>query len=224
MTARHNFVARNLVLIITLLLPAVISAHPSAIEIETMGSDAISFVYFKLGFIHIIPLGFDHILFILCLFLLQPSLKNIVKQATVFTVAHSITLGLAMAGKIETPSHIIEPIIALSIVFVAVENMITNQLKVSRMVMVFAFGLMHGLGFAGVLADLGLPQSQFTNALICFNLGVEAGQLSVIVIAWFLIGKWFHQKTWYQSRIVNPISCLIAGIALYWTIERAFLG
>ncbi|HWY11675.1 MAG TPA: HupE/UreJ family protein, partial [Bacteroidia bacterium] len=106
--------------------------------------------------------------------------------------------------------------------FVALENIITDKLKPTRILIVFAFGLIHGLGFAGVLKDLGLPQREFVNALISFNLGVELGQVSIILAAWWLFGKWFNQKPWYRTRIVNPLSAVIAVIALYWTIERAF--
>jgi len=177
-----------------------------------------------LGFKHILPLGLDHILFILSIFLLTSKLKPVLWQATAFTVAHTITLGLAMYGVIEPPAHIIEPIIALSIMFVAVENIITDKLKPSRIIVVFAFGLIHGMGFAGVLNDLGLPQREFFTSLIMFNIGVEIGQITVILLAWFLICKWFRNKPWYRKRIVIPLSVVIAIIALYWTIERAFFN
>jgi hypothetical protein len=180
------------------------------------------FIYLGLGFSHIIPLGFDHILFILCLFLLSPDFKTIFWQATAFTVAHSITLGLAMFGIVSVPGYIVEPVIALSIVFVAVENIVIERLKPTRILVVFIFGLIHGLGFAGVLKDLGLPKNEFITALLSFNVGVELGQVAVIFLAWFLIGAWFNKKIWYRKYIINPISALIALIALYWTIERIF--
>lgn len=177
-------------------------------------------IYLELGFTHIIPFGLDHILFILSLFLLSPGLKTIIWQATAFTVAHSITLGLAMFGVVSAPAHIVEPVIALSIIFVAVENIISDQLKPSRIIVVFIFGLIHGLGFAGVLKEMGLPENQFINALISFNLGVELGQVAIILAAWLLVGKWFSHKSWYRKFIVKPASALIAVVALYWTIER----
>lgn len=182
----------------------------------------VALIYLQLGFTHIIPLGLDHILFVLCLFFLNDNLKTIIWQATAFTVAHSITLGLAMYGLITPPTYIVEPIIALSIMFVAVENIISNELKPTRIFIVFVFGLIHGFGFASALTDLGLPSNQFITALLTFNAGVELGQLSVILLAWFIIGKWFHKKEWYRKRIVIPISAIIAVIALYWTIERTF--
>jgi hypothetical protein len=146
----------------------------------------------------------------------------VIWQATAFTFAHSITLGLAMYGLISPPVHIVEPVIALSIMFVAIENIISDKLRTSRIMIVFFFGLIHGLGFASVLGDLGLPQNQFFTSLIMFNIGVELGQITVILLAWWLICKWFKDKPWYRNRIVIPISATIALIALYWTIERTF--
>ncbi len=215
---------RSIILLLFILIPTLISAHPNDEALSKLSRGDVFVIYLQLGFTHIIPLGFDHILFILSLFLLSPKLKTIIWQATAFTVAHSITLGLAMYGKIQSPPHIVEPIIALSIFFVAVENIITDKLRPTRILVVFAFGLIHGLGFAGVLNDLGLPKKEFFNALISFNVGVELGQLSIILMAWFLFAKWFNQKPWYRKFVVNPLSALIALIALYWTIERAFFG
>ncbi len=205
-----------------LFFPSFAQAHASKIDMEKLSKTDVAFIYLQLGFTHIIPLGIDHILFVLSLFLLNTKLKSIIWQATAFTVAHSITLGLAMYGIISTPSYIVEPIIALSIMFVAIENIITDKLKPTRILIVFAFGLIHGLGFAGVLTELGLPQKQFLNALITFNIGVELGQISVILTAWLLFGKWFSNKPWYRKCIVNPLSTIIAVIALYWTIQRTF--
>jgi hypothetical protein len=213
-----------ILVILFFLIPALASAHVSDPELERLSRTDIFFVYLQLGFTHIIPLGFDHILFILSLFLLNPKLKTIIWQATAFTVAHSITLGLAMYDLVSAPSHIIEPIIALSILFIALENIFTDKLKATRILIVFAFGLIHGLGFAGVLTELGLPKREFFNALISFNIGVEMGQITVIMGAWILFAKWFHQKEWYRPRVVNPLSVLIAVVALYWTIERAFFS
>lgn len=213
-----------LLFILATLIPFSAQAHVTNPELENLSGSGIFLIYLELGFTHIIPLGFDHILFIISLFLLSPKLKTILWQATAFTVAHSITLGLAMYDVVTAPSHIIEPIIALSIMFVALENIITEQLKTTRIVIVFAFGLIHGLGFAGVLTDLGLPKKEFANALISFNTGVELGQVAIILICWFLFGKWFNQKPWYRKRIVYPLSAIIAVIALYWTIERAFFS
>lgn len=179
-------------------------------------------LYLKLGFTHILPEGPDHVLFVLGIFLLSRRLKPILQQVTAFTVAHTLTLGLSIYGVISLPSSIVEPLIALSIVFVAVENILTPELKPTRILLVFAFGLLHGLGFAGVLSELGLPRSEFLPALLSFNLGVEAGQLAVIGLATLLLGLPFRNRGWYRRRVVIPASCLIAAVGLYWSVQRVF--
>ena len=203
------------------IFPQTANAH-AITDLSKLSRTDVSLIYLKLGYTHIIPLGVDHILFVLSIFFLNPKLKPVIMQATAFTVAHSITLGLAMYGWITPPSYIIEPVIALSIFFVAMENIITDKLKPSRIAIVFAFGLIHGMGFASALTELGLPRNQFFTSLIMFNVGVELGQISIILLAWFLIGKWFGNKPWYRKRVVIPISAIIAVIALYWTIQRIF--
>lgn len=197
-------------------------AHTINYQLSSFSKTEIGWFYFKMGYTHILPLGLDHILFVLGLFFLNPKLKSVIWQATAFTVAHSITLGLAVYGYIQPPSSIIEPVIALSILFIAIENIITTELKWWRILVVFAFGLIHGCGFASALNEVGLPENDYLNALLTFNLGVEAGQLTVIISAWLLIGKWFCSKTWYRQRVVIPVSLVIGIIALYWTIERSF--
>ena len=207
---------------ILFLLNQQVAAHAVVGELENMTRTDAAFLYGQLGFTHIIPLGFDHILFVLSLFLLSPKLKPVLWQATAFTVAHSITLGLAMF-KVITPSPaIIEPIIALSIIYVALENIFSPTLKKSRIGIVFLFGLVHGMGFASVLGSIGLPQNAYFTSLLMFNVGVELGQIAVILAAFFLIGKWFGNKLYYHKAIVIPLSVLITGIAAYWTVERLF--
>ena len=179
-------------------------------------------IYLQLGFTHILPLGVDHILFVLSLFLLNPKLKPIFWQATAFTVAHTITLGLAMYGVIKPPANIVEPVIALSIMYVALENIFSNKLRASRIGIVFLFGLIHGMGFASALTDLGLPKNAYLESLLMFNLGVELGQVTVIIAAFLLLGLPFGNKPYYRKRIVMPLSVIIATIAAYWTIERIF--
>jgi hypothetical protein len=213
-----------LLLVLALAIPQVSFAHPMDDALSKLSRSDVAMVYLKLGFTHILPLGLDHILFVLSLYLLNPKLKTVIWQATAFTVAHSITLGMAMYSIITPPAHIIEPVIALSIMFVAIENMITDKLNASRIVVVFIFGLIHGMGFASVLTDLGLPKNQFFTSLITFNVGVELGQVTVILIAWALAGKWFSEQPWYRKRVVIPVSALIALIGLYWTIERTFFA
>jgi len=176
--------------------------------------------YLILGFTHIVPLGLDHILFVLGIFLLTTKLRPILMQVTAFTIAHSITLGLTIYGIVQVSPRLVEPMIALSIVYVAIENLLTAELKPWRVAIVFAFGLLHGMGFAGVLKELGLPRSQFLTALITFNAGVEAGQLAVIAAAFFAIAYWHRTKPWYRARFVVPASAAIAATGLFWTVQR----
>jgi hypothetical protein len=176
--------------------------------------------YLALGYTHILPKGTDHILFVLGIFLLSTRLKPVLLQVTAFTVAHTITLALTIYGVVSLSRSIVEPLIALSIVYVAIENVTTSKLHPWRIALVFAFGLLHGMGFAGVLTQLGLPRSEFLPALISFNVGVEAGQLTVIGIALLLFGLPFREKPWYRSRIVVPASVAIAAVGFYWAVQR----
>lgn len=118
------------------------------------------------------------------------------------------------------PAKVVEPMIALSIAYVAIENLITSELKPWRLALVFSFGLLHGMGFAGVLRDLGLPRSQFLTALLTFNVGVEAGQLSVIVLAFAGVAYWRSNQLTYRRLVIQPASILIALTGLYWTVQR----
>lgn len=176
--------------------------------------------YAVLGFTHILPKGLDHILFVLGLFLLSVRLKPLLWQVTAFTVAHSITLGLSIYGVVSLSPAIVEPLIAASIVYVALENTLTNELKPWRPAVVFGFGLLHGLGFAGILTEVGLPRSEFVTGLIAFNVGVELGQLAVICAAYLAVGVWAGHSNWYRARVVVPASLAIAAVGLYWTVER----
>jgi len=176
--------------------------------------------YTVLGFTHILPKGLDHILFVLGIFLLSVHWRPLLYQVTAFTIAHSITLALSLYGVVSVPASVVEPLIALSIVYVAVENIVIGELKPWRVWVVFGFGLLHGLGFAGVLTELGLPAGEFLPALIAFNVGVELGQLAVIGAALLTVGIWFRDRPWYRARVVIPASALIAAVGAYWTIER----
>jgi hypothetical protein len=176
--------------------------------------------YLGLGFTHIVPKGLDHVLFVLGIFLLARRTRQVLWQVTAFTIAHSITLALSIYGLVSIPAAIVEPLIALSIAYVAIDNLFLAERQGRRVALVFAFGLLHGLGFAGVLTELGLPRSEFVTALVTFNLGVEAGQLAVIGAAFLLVGWAFSHRAWYRQRIVVPASIAMASIALYWTVER----
>jgi hypothetical protein len=211
---------KALLLFLFLICSNFLFAHDVVLELENMSKTDTAILYLKLGYEHILPLGLDHILFVLSLFLLGSKLKPLLWQSLTFTVAHSITLGLAMYDVVRLPPAIVEPLIALSIMYVALENVYVKKLRKSRIAVVFLFGLIHGLGFASALSSLGLPSNAYLNSLIMFNVGVELGQLTVILIAFFLVGKWFSDKTWYHQRIVTPLSLIIAAIALFWVIER----
>ena len=162
------------------------------------------------------PLGLDHILFVLGLYLLSVRLRPILIQVTSFTVAHSVTLGLGLYGVVSVPPSVVEPLIAVSIVFIAVENFLTDRLTPWRPYLVFGFGLIHGLGFAGVLHEVGLVRDDFINGLIAFNVGVELGQLAVIALAFLVTGLWFRKKPWYRTGSCNrhpssSVSSVLSG-------------
>ncbi len=202
------------------LFPLNLFAHTVNYDVQSLSSTGVVGYYIKLGFTHILPLGFDHILFILGIFFLNPNLRSVLFQATAFTIAHSITLGLAASGMIHPLSSIIEPIIALSIAFIAIENMFITSLKWWRILIVFGFGLVHGMGFAGALAEIGLPEKNFLSSIISFNVGVELGQITVILLANYILVNWIKNKGWYRSRFLIPASACIAVFALWLTYER----
>lgn len=185
-----------------------------------MSIEEILLYYFKLGFTHVFPLGFDHILFVLSLFFLNANVKSLIWQCTLFTLAHSVTLGLMASGKLTVNTNITEPLIALSIVFTSIENILKDKLSLCRMIIILIFGLIHGMGFATALSETGLPDAHFASTLVAFNLGVEFGQLAIILGAWYIMAKWIHQKSWYKTHVVYPASSLMACIALYWMIDR----
>jgi hydrogenase/urease accessory protein HupE len=176
--------------------------------------------YLLLGFTHIVPNGLDHILFVLGIFLLSVKVRDVLSQVTAFTIAHSITLALTMYGIVSLPSRIVEPAIAISIVYVAIENLAVKAIRPSRVAVVFCFGLLHGMGFAGVLRELGLPRSQFGTALVSFNCGVELGQLAVIGTAWLLVASWARSQQWYRWRVIVPASLAIAATGAFWAVQR----
>ena len=204
------------------LLCVPVLAHTINYAFEKAPAGDVVWFYLKLGFRHIIPQGLDHILFVAGLCLLSIKIKNIFWQATAFTVAHSITLALSMKNIIVAPPAIVEPIIALSILFVAIENLILSELKPWRILIVFSFGLIHGMGFASSLNEIGLPPDKFYTSILSFNIGVELGQIVVVTAMFLLIIVPLRQKVNYRKMIVYPFSVLIAVVAAYWTIERVF--
>lgn len=179
--------------------------------------------FFQLGFVHILPRGLDHILFVLGLCLAAARLGRLLIQVTAFTAAHTLTLGLAAKGVVSLPPAVIEPLIAVSIVWVAVENLRAKEPPPWRWAVVFAFGFLHGLGFAGVLMDSGLPAGAFISSLVAFNLGVEAGQLTVVAAALALLWRFRNYRS-YRKNVLAPASLAIALVGVFWTMERVFRG
>ena len=178
------------------------------------------------GFEHIIPKGLDHILFVFGLFLFSLSWRPLLSQITAFTVAHTVTLGLTTLSIVKIPAAqiwLVEALIAVSITYVAIENIWRPKLGWWRVVVVFGFGLLHGIGFASVLGDLGLAQGQFVLSLIAFNIGVEGGQLAVIAIGFITLALPFGKSHSYRSYVVIPGSIAIALVGGWWAFERIFL-
>jgi len=177
--------------------------------------------FFIQGFRHVLPKGLDHILFVLGLFLLSRAWRPLLWQVTTFTVAHTITLGLATFGWVQVSPKIVEPVIAFSLVFVAVENLVRPRYSIWRLLVVFGFGLVHGLGFASALRDLELPIKSLLIGLLGFNAGVEGGQLAVVGLA-ALATAWLRDPGLYRRAIVIPGSAAIAVMGLWWTVTRVF--
>ena len=177
------------------------------------------FIFTKAGFEHIIPKGLDHILFVLGLFFSCLNFRSLLLQVTAFTIAHSITLILAALGFITLKGNIIEPLIALSIVWIAVENCLFKKPSRWRPVIVFMFGLLHGLGFAAVLNHYGIPKDNFISLLLSFNIGVELGQIAVLMIA-FIVVNLILRQSWQNQKIRIPASIIIGCFGLFWFIER----
>ncbi len=211
-----------LTLAVLLLIATPLFAHTINYALEKAPTEHVVWFYLQLGYTHILPQGFDHILFVVGLCLLSNKIKVILWQATAFTVAHSITLALSMKSLIVAPSAVVEPIIALSILFVAIENLLLTELKPWRILLVFMFGLIHGMGFASSLNEIGLPRNKFLVSILSFNVGVELGQISIILAVFLLIVLPLGNRINYRKQVVYPLSIIIALIAFYWTIQRVF--
>lgn len=174
--------------------------------------------YFSLGLSHIFR-GYDHIAFLLALLFVR-RFGDLVKVITAFTVAHTITLGLAALGVVALPGRLVESAIAASIVYVAAENLRAKHNAPSRWLIAFAFGLVHGFGFAAILRELGLPAEGLVRSLLAFNLGVEAGQLAIAAVGWPLF-RWVERQPWgARARVTIAVTLLAFGAA--WLIDRVF--
>lgn len=174
------------------------------------------------GYRHVIPLGLDHLLFVFGLFLLAPRWKPLLGQSLIFTIAHSITLALAVFGFIALPARLVEILIAASIAWIGIENLLMKQLKPSRLILVFGFGLLHGMGFASALREkLGrLEGARIALPLVSFNIGVELAQLTVLAVAFIIL--WPVKKWTKQFQTAGSIFVALAGI--FWMFERIFAG
>jgi hypothetical protein len=174
------------------------------------------------GFHHVLPLGLDHLLFILGLFLLLPKWKPLLGQSLLFTLAHSITLALAVFGVVHVPGKPVEILIAVSIAWVGIENLITRKLGRQRLILVFCFGLLHGLGFASVLAEkLGdIPRDKLTGPLLGFNIGVELAQITVLCAAFLVL--WPLRKWSRHVQTIGSVFVALAGIG--WVVQRLWFS
>jgi len=176
------------------------------------------YIFIKAGFEHIIPQGLDHILFVLGLFFSTLKLRSLILQVTAFTFAHSITLALAALGFVKLQLSVVEPLIFLSIIWVAFENTFFKKTTKWRPLVVFSFGLLHGLGFATLLTEYGLPKDNFISLLLAFNVGVEFGQFAVLLAAFILV-RLIYLKTKYKNQLKIPASIMIGCTGLFWFIE-----
>ncbi len=179
------------------------------------------FRYVREGFCHVIPDGLDHILFIVGLILLGSGGASLLLQITVFTMAHSLSLGLALFGLLSVPSQAVEVAVAVSIAFIAAENLLASRQTPWRLWIVGGFGLVHGLAFAHTFIENPPVREDLWPALFGFNCGVEIGQLAVVVLFLVLTFPW-QEKTWYRRGVVIPASALIAIAGLALAVERSF--
>lgn len=176
--------------------------------------------YMSLGFTHVVPYGYDHALFIICISLTCTTWRSLVIQCSLFTLAHSISLALAASGLMMPDAAWVEPLIALTILYSSLENIIFTKSHRMRMPVIFLFGLIHGMGFAGALREAGIPEGHFIGSLLSFNAGVEIGQILVILALWLPVFNRLKNKEWYHNKVVYPVSSVIALVALYWTVRR----
>jgi hydrogenase/urease accessory protein HupE len=174
--------------------------------------------FFWLGIEHIVT-GYDHLFFLVSLLIVCPRLGSATQIVTFFTIAHSLTMAAAAIGWLRVPSAVVEPVIAATIVYVALENLFTQRSIRWRCCITFVFGLVHGLGFASVLQDLGAAKGQILIPVLGFNLGVECGQLGLAAVAFPLWLRW-RQSPRYSPRVVPAVSITIASVGLLWLFQR----
>jgi hypothetical protein len=176
------------------------------------------FEFLAVGFEHVVPAGLDHILFVLAVAIGARGLAGLAARITAFTLAHSLTLALAVLGVVTVPADIVEPLIALSIGVVALTNL-RREAAAGSVALAFAFGLVHGLGFAQFFSGIGFGGAELVKALLAFNVGVEGGQLCVAIPAWLVLR--FLPET-LRSRIVFAASAALAVTGFVWAGMRVF--
>jgi hydrogenase/urease accessory protein HupE len=205
-----------------LLLERMLDARSDPLDIALASSrsrHSTAAAFLRLGLVHILG-GYDHLLFLVALLLGVRRLRNVVTTVTAFTVAHSVTLSMAVLGVAAVPPALVEPLIAASIVFVGIENLSREQVE-SRWKLTFLFGLVHGFGFAGALRDLGVGTQPGGVAwpLASFNIGVEAGQIAVVLAVWPLL-RALHGVPAWRGRLAPATSIAVVAAGSYWLIER----
>ena len=174
--------------------------------------------YFNLGLAHLFS-GLDHILFLLGLLLIVSGFFNVIKTVTAFTLAHSITLALSVTGAVLIPQSTVEILIAVTIVYLALEISQNKLYKTTPWFIAFGFGLLHGFGFASALTEIGLSDSNLFYSLLFFNIGIEIGQILVILI--FLLCIYVIKRSSLQINYPIFISYLLGGVGFYWVIDRS---
>ncbi|MEO7889742.1 MAG: HupE/UreJ family protein [Vicinamibacterales bacterium] len=175
-----------------------------------------------LGFTHIVPRGIDHMLFVAGLALLGTRRRHLLLLVTTFTVAHSLTLALSVLHLVSLPARIVEPLIALSIAYVGFEHFIGVRSQAIRMAVIFVFGLLHGLGFAEALAGLHLSAAALASAVLAFNVGVEAGQLTVLAATLLVLALLRSQPVTHRWPVTRLASAAVGACGLVWCVERIF--
>ncbi len=172
----------------------------------------------RVGFAHIVPDGLDHMLFVIGLLLTSTSVRRLVVELSLFTLAHSLTLALSAMGAVLGGTALVEPLIALSIAAMGAEYFLRLPIA-TRSWLVFGFGLLHGLGFASSLAQTGFLEGELWRAVLGFNVGVELGQLSVALTVWLLVRRW-RSRQWFQTRVLELVASGLVFVGTFWSLWR----
>jgi hydrogenase/urease accessory protein HupE len=204
-----------------------LGVHENAFDLDLRSvppETSVAVTFLRLGVTHILE-GYDHLFFLAALLLAQRRLRDVVKTVTAFTVAHSLTLGAAVCGFLAAPGWLVEPAIAASIVFVGLENLLRDRDRIgSRWKLTFAFGLVHGFGFAGALQELGVGGggAEVASRLAFFNSGVEIGQVAAALVLWPIVQRLNAAQTMHH-RLAPVCSALVVLMGVYWFVKRTIL-